>query len=138
MLVAKGWINTPPPIVSRIYQELSNGMNGYMDAYSLAVVVIPQPLRDIARFLLVIQIAISPILIEKFTDAMFLTPIFAFLSTIGYCAIYNISVALENPYGDDFVDVPLLEMALSMNEVLQAAMLEVNRTPDTCPVKGLF
>ena len=37
MFVAKGWINTPPPIVSRIYQELSNGMNGYMDACAALV-----------------------------------------------------------------------------------------------------
>ena len=48
MLVHKGYITTPPPIVSRVYQELSHGMEGYMDAYSLAVVPIPLPIRDTA------------------------------------------------------------------------------------------
>ena len=48
MLVHKGYITTPPPIVSRVYQELSNGMEGFMDAYSLAVVPIPLPIRDTA------------------------------------------------------------------------------------------
>ena len=44
MLVQEGVLIMPPPIVSRIFQELSNGMLGFKQAYKIAVLPFPPPL----------------------------------------------------------------------------------------------
>ena len=45
-------------------------------------------------------------------------------SSARFCVIFNVAIALENPYGDDFVDLPLLEMCDAYNDALRSLALE--------------
>merc|ERR1719161_482749 len=50
-----------------------------------------------------------PLFVEKFTEALILTPLLTFLICLGYSSINLVSILMENPFGDDAGDLPLVE-----------------------------
>merc|ERR550537_1568694 len=131
VLISDGLITIPPPIYSRVYQELSNGMLGYMQAYKVSVLPFPPPLTHISYALLVAIVVFIPVLIEKFTQAFVFTPVLTFTCTLGLCVMHVVTMQLEMPFGDDFIDLPLREMHQSFNSSI---LIQFQIHPDEHPI----
>ena len=100
---------TPPPIVSRCYQELSDGSLGFREAYKVAAVPYPLALAQIMYALRYVFVFLMPLMIHKFTQDPLLTPVLASLIGLGYLSINIVAIELENPFGRDANDVPLVD-----------------------------
>ncbi|KAF4670959.1 Zinc finger, RAN-binding domain containing 2 [Perkinsus chesapeaki] len=120
VLVVAGWITEeitracldgllliPEPILSRCYQELSNGMLGYNQAFKVALVPFPFPFAQMVALLLVVFLLILPMMVLRMTQSAVLSPILSFFCLLGYWGLNEIAVELENPFGDDDNDLPL-------------------------------
>ncbi|KAF4697953.1 Zinc finger, RAN-binding domain containing 2, partial [Perkinsus olseni] len=119
-LVVAGWITEeitracldgllliPPPILSRCYQEVSNGMLGYNQAFKVSLVPFPFPFAQMLALLLVVFLLILPMMVLRMTQSAALSPILSFFCLLGYWGLNEIAVELENPFGDDDNDLPL-------------------------------
>ena len=59
-----------------------------------------------------------PFLIERFTESLVFTGLLTFGTVFGMLMVHVIAVELEMPYGEEFMDLPLLEMHAAFNRML--------------------
>lgn len=98
-----------PPIQTRMYQELSNGMLGFNQCVKLADVPFPFPFAQILTVLLSFYVIFIPIYIVAFTDSMIAGPIMSFALFQGIWGLNETAKELENPFGVDTNDVTLID-----------------------------
>lgn len=129
-----GGLNMPPPIVSRIYQELSNGSLGFHQAHKIARVPFPFPYAQLLSIMKIYFIVTVPLAVVCFTsDAAFAIFMSAFTSLIFSC-LNEVALELEDPFGNDANDLPLQEMHSSFNHALEH-LLHI-QPPESDSVKG--
>ena len=66
----EGGLNMPPPVVSRIYQELSNGALGFHQAQKISRVPFPFPYAQLLAIMKVYFILTVPMAVVCFTDSV--------------------------------------------------------------------
>eukprot|EP00928_Gymnodinium_smaydae_P001053 TRINITY_DN10391_c0_g1_i1.p1 TRINITY_DN10391_c0_g1~~TRINITY_DN10391_c0_g1_i1.p1 ORF type:complete len:645 (+),score=142.51 TRINITY_DN10391_c0_g1_i1:484-2418(+) len=108
-----------PPLVTRVYQEFSNGMLAYFKAMQIQAVPFPFPFAQVINYTLygffffcpfiVIQIVESRSLgiAGGVADQIWPALLLNFMACTGYAALNEISIELEDPFGDDQNDFPI-------------------------------
>lgn len=130
--IRAGTLDAAPPILSRIYQQLSAGMLGFHQAHKVAMVPFPFPFAQMVSYILVVFYIAVPFYIDVFTASVILTPIISFLLPLAYCCLNRIGVELEEPFGIDRNDIDLNERHESFTKIL----LDVLKHPTTPPVSA--
>lgn len=102
-------LDISPPIQSRMYQELSNGMLGFNNCLKIADVPFPFPYAQLLSVLIVMFSAFVPVYIVVFTKSMTAGPILTFLITIGLWGLNEVAKELENPFGLDVNHISLVD-----------------------------
>jgi len=106
-----GTFKVPPPILSRAVQELSNGVEGYHQALKVSLCQFPFVFAQLIYYMLILYIIIIPMLMpETCRNSPISAGALCFMSTLGMFGINAISEELEDPFGDDMNDLPLLEL----------------------------
>jgi len=100
-------LDAPPPIVTRVLQELSSGMLGFNQAHKVAMVPFPFPFAQMVSLLLVCLIAIMPFYVDNFTRHVVMTPMICFIVPLIYQGLNQIAIELEEPFGMDDNDVDI-------------------------------
>jgi predicted membrane chloride channel (bestrophin family) len=100
----------PPPIVSRSYQELSNGVLGFEQSFKIALIPFPFIWHQVAGMSNAIMVIFAPILGLYYTDHYILSPVLTSLVLMGFFGLNATAVQLEEPFGTDSNDLPLLDM----------------------------
>mmetsp|Transcript_2091 Transcript_2091/g.3816 ORF Transcript_2091/g.3816 Transcript_2091/m.3816 type:complete len:428 (-) Transcript_2091:130-1413(-) len=100
-------LDAPPPIVSRVFQEISNGKLGFCQAHKVAMVPFPFPFAQMVSSLLVVLYILFPIYLEQFTANKYMTAVLAFIVPLCYCGLNRVAVELEEPFGTDWNDVDI-------------------------------
>jgi len=101
--------DVPPPILSRFYQEVSNGMLAYGQAYTITSVPFPFPFAQILVALLTVFCALCPFMVVHMTDGRMWPTGLSFLAVLSYYAVNYISLELEQPFGLDTNDLPIVD-----------------------------
>lgn len=113
-----------PPIQTRMYQELSNGMLGFNQCVKLADVPFPFPYAQVLTYCLVCYTAFIPVYIVCFTSSRIVDPILAFALFQGIWGLNETAKELENPFGPDDNDITLIDFHLRFmdqcEEILEA------------------
>jgi len=107
---SKKWLKCPDPILTRAYQELSNGLMGFDQAAKLCTIPFPFPMMQLISIMLVVDTVILPFVIAQFTKDVIWSIVLTFIVVLGYWGLYFICLELENPYGEDLNDLSLVEM----------------------------
>jgi len=103
-------ISMPPPIQSRAYAELSQGMLAFSQAVKMADFPFPFPFAQLLEWLLVAYTVVIPLFATVFTDSVVIGPFLSFLATLTYWTLTSISRELENPFADGPNQVPVIDM----------------------------
>merc|ERR1719269_565334 len=77
-------LTIPGPILSRFYQEMSNGMLGFNQAFKITFVPFPFPFAQILAALLMLFCVICPIMVVVMTRGRFVPPMLCFVAIFGY------------------------------------------------------
>lgn len=109
----------PPPIMSRCYQELSNGMLAFCQAMNVADVPFPLPFAQLLEILLAVITCVTPMYTAIFTGGVIVTPILSCFITIGYWSLTEIARELENPFADTPNQLPVIDMHERFVELVQ-------------------
>merc|ERR550537_1472006 len=123
----EGKLSIPGPILSRFYQEMSNGMLGFNQAFKVTFVPFPFPFAQILAMLLCLFCVICPIMVVQMTRGRILPSILSFSAILGYWGLNQIAVELEQPFGDDPNDLPLLETHSCFVDALEEAYMSAPR-----------
>mmetsp|Transcript_74533 Transcript_74533/g.197988 ORF Transcript_74533/g.197988 Transcript_74533/m.197988 type:complete len:490 (-) Transcript_74533:146-1615(-) len=125
-------VGIPPPIMSRCYQELSNGMLGFNQATKMADIPFPFPFLQLMELLLVCYSCCLPIYAAQFTGGLFSSPILAIIVSLSFWSLSEISRELETPFADGPSQLPVIDMHERFVEVLRM-MFFARRPPWEVP-----
>jgi hypothetical protein len=108
-----------PPIQSRMYQELSNGMLGFSNVLKIADVPFPFPHAQIIMILLVCWMLLIPIFMMQFTKSWITGPVLASLLVMATWCLNELAIELEDPFGLDANDLSLQDFHVRFMEGIQ-------------------
>lgn len=133
----EGGLAVPPPILSRVYQEFSNGILGLTQAKKVADIPFPFPYAQIVQYLQFAFVVSCPFVVMSFVSEVGCAMIFTFLAVFCYVSLNEVASELEDPFGTDANDLPLHR--LHMRFVHQLYELGTSEIPDedlACLTKG--
>jgi len=107
-----------PPIISRLYQFLSDGMSGYNQARKIAFIPFPFPHAQVATFFVFVVVIFMPMLMSTFVNIWWLAYALNFLTVLCFTSILMVARELENPFWNVPNDVPLTTMQAEFNEAM--------------------
>jgi len=123
-----GGMQAPPPIVSRIFQEISNGLLAYNNATKMKEIPVPFAYVQLnAIFLNLFAVVLCPIAIASFTPTLWLSLSTTAVTIISFFAVFIVANEMEDPFGTEANDMPMLayheEFCASLCAVMTNAWL---------------
>ncbi|CAE7382668.1 icmt [Symbiodinium sp. KB8] len=115
--MADGILPVPPPVISRVFQEMSRGIVNLQNARKIADFPFPFPYHQISIAVLIIHWSLMPLL-----SSMLLLPLngagVSFAVTLFLWCIHFTALQLESPFGDEPNDLPMDQMIADFNQSL--------------------
>jgi len=115
-------IKVAPPILSRVYNQLGNGIVNLNNARKITEFPIPFPLAQMITFMLLFHWLITAFICAASVERSFWAGILSFIVTFSFQSINYIAMELEMPFGDDANDLPLHDMQTDLNKSIKALM----------------
>jgi putative membrane protein len=115
-------IKIAPPILARVYNQLGQGIVKLNNARKIKEFPVPFPIAQLIAFMLILHwlsTVVQCALLVSTPAAAFMS---AFLVSFSFWGVNYIAVELENPYGDDPNDLPLVQMQEDLNQSLISLM----------------
>lgn len=103
-------LSIPPPILTRVYQEIGAGMGEFHSAQLISMWPFPFPYAQLSLFLTFLHMIISPLIMVQYTKHIFAACFLTCVSVVSVISLNIISLELENPFGDDINDLPAHEV----------------------------
>eukprot|EP00897_Mesotaenium_endlicherianum_P004622 jgi/Mesen1/4188/ME000219S03324 len=128
-----GGIKEDAPIVSRIYQVLSDGMLGYENALKIRSTPFPFPYAQSMALLMHVNALGVPLLMAQWVGSAWLAALMTFIVVFGYYLISEISREIEDPFKFDPNDLPVATLHYDFNVRLVIAFVK-----GLIPERGLF
>merc|ERR1712232_1074108 len=100
-----GVLSIPPPILSRVFQEMANGMVAFHEAQMLATVPFPFPYTQTCDCLLILHWCFVPIVTTQWVQSPAWCFIFVFVQIFMLWNLNFIAVEIEHPFGRDANDL---------------------------------
>lgn len=124
-----GVVSIAPPILSRVFQELGNGIIDLSNARRIKMIPFPFPYAQVMSIMLMIHWFFQ-ILVSGLTMASpFSAAALSFITTLAFWSINYIAMEIEMPYGDDPNDLPLANMQTCMNKSLLTLLHRTAQVP---------
>ena len=95
--IREGGLAAPPPITTRLYQDLSEAMEGYCDATLVSEVPFALPFMQMQVVLELVTLVLLPLVIALFTESQLAAFTFTFMTTLSLYALNEVIVELEVP-----------------------------------------
>jgi len=130
--LADGLLNIPPPILSRVFQELEKGMVSYNQVMQIMAIPFPFPYAQATMVLIVFYMLLIPFIMVSWANNSFFAFVCTYVSTVSVLSIELTATELENPFGDDPNDLPCSKFQEDMN-----ASLLILLDPAACVVPTL-
>mmetsp|Transcript_16833 Transcript_16833/g.31880 ORF Transcript_16833/g.31880 Transcript_16833/m.31880 type:complete len:680 (+) Transcript_16833:161-2200(+) len=109
---------TAPPIVSRIYQVISDGALGYNQARKVAYIPFPFPHTQLTTFYIVVITLFMPVLMLTFVSNTIAAAVTNFFTVGVFLGLWHVSTELEDPFRNVPNDLPLNNFQAQFNEAL--------------------
>mmetsp|Transcript_11993 Transcript_11993/g.27199 ORF Transcript_11993/g.27199 Transcript_11993/m.27199 type:complete len:436 (-) Transcript_11993:267-1574(-) len=120
--IRTGVLSIPPPILSRVFQQIGNGMVALHHAIKISTIPFPFPYAQACDFLLVMHWMTTPVIIQGWTSSPVWSFIFSFVMVFIYWTLNAIAIGLENPFGTDSNDLDYAELQNEMNRQLMVLL----------------
>jgi len=117
-MTRSGVVVAPPPIVSRVFQELSRGIVNLNNARKIADIPFPFPYAQMASVMLGMHLIVAPIVAASLMNSLGWAVVLTFFPIYAFWGLNYIAAEIEAPFGDDPNDLPLVAMMNDMNTSL--------------------
>eukprot|EP00929_Paragymnodinium_shiwhaense_P047340 TRINITY_DN24012_c0_g1_i1.p1 TRINITY_DN24012_c0_g1~~TRINITY_DN24012_c0_g1_i1.p1 ORF type:complete len:545 (-),score=55.63 TRINITY_DN24012_c0_g1_i1:8-1642(-) len=121
----------PAPILSRVFQELGNGMEKLHGARKIADLPFPFPYAQALSMFLLLHWVLAPIVAAFLVGQPAACFLVTAMSVFAFWSVNYIAVELEMPFGEDANDLPMTDYAVDFNHSLLALMAkQTQELPD--------
>jgi len=103
----RGW-KTPAPLYQQVWTQLCEGTRAYHHASKIKEVPMPFAYVQFNALLLLLFNVLTPFTIACFTEAISMACVTSAIVVGGFSAIWMVSNELEDPFGADDNDLPML------------------------------
>jgi len=122
-------IKIAPPILSRVYNQLGNGIVLLNNAQKLNEFPVPFPVAQMILFMLMLHWFLTAMVCATSVTTPYWAFFQSFVVVFIYWSVHYIGEELEQPFGDDANDLPIIEMQADMNASLLDLMSTQARHP---------
>eukprot|EP00747_Dinoflagellata_sp_TGD_P150775 gnl/TRDRNA2_/TRDRNA2_177151_c10_seq1.p1 gnl/TRDRNA2_/TRDRNA2_177151_c10~~gnl/TRDRNA2_/TRDRNA2_177151_c10_seq1.p1 ORF type:complete len:624 (-),score=107.99 gnl/TRDRNA2_/TRDRNA2_177151_c10_seq1:504-2375(-) len=123
-------IKVAPPILSRVYNQLGNGIVNLNNARKISTFPIPFPMAQMITVMLMFHWIVTAVVCAASLDSPFWVGILCFVVVSSFWSINYIATELEMPFGDDANDLPLHAMQSDLNTSIRFLLnKEANQFP---------
>lgn len=134
--MASGLLTIPPPILSRAFQQVGNGMVAFYDTVKITEVPFPFPYTQTCDFLLLLHWLITPVIVCQWTHKVWWAVIFSFAQVFVLWNVNITAIEIENPFGTDANDFDTAHLQQKLNSILCLITDEqTSRTPKMLDVQ---
>jgi len=130
----KGTLSVPPPILTRVFQELDVSMSRYHTAAMFSEVPFPFPYAATLDLSLCLHTLITPLMLLNLTGASSFSVASVFLLVFFLWSMHLVASELENPFDGDKNDMELEALQSELNEKLKVMCL---MQPEEVPHLGV-
>jgi len=109
-----------PPIISRLYQLISDGMAGYNQARKIAYIPFPFPHAQITSLFVFAVGMFLPVLMLQFVTDVWLAFFLNFLTVMSFTGLHEVARELESPFMNVPNDLPCNNFQGQFNEALMS------------------
>mmetsp|Transcript_33843 Transcript_33843/g.79099 ORF Transcript_33843/g.79099 Transcript_33843/m.79099 type:complete len:588 (+) Transcript_33843:176-1939(+) len=128
--IKTGVLSIPPPLLTRAFNELANGMVEFHEALKLSDIPFPFPYAQTCDCLLLMHWVAAPFVVAQWVSAPWWAFSFSFMQVFILWTLNGIAVEIENPFGLDPNDIDGCSMQVEMNAWLsQLVKPAQQRTP---------
>jgi len=127
--ISNGVLCAAPPIMSRVFQDLSLGLLHANTAKKLNEVPFPFPYAQLVTILLLCFTITTPWFLSNYTQHRSMAAGLTFVTVGIFWCINYIAAEMENPFGSDANDLPVLEIQQRMNACLSDLLEEHAQIP---------
>lgn len=117
-----GTLKADAPILSRTFQELSRGMVNLNNVRKIKDIPFPYPYQQMVILMLFVHYAVTPVLAALFVGSAWWAAAICFFVTGGFWSVIYIAAEIDQPFGDDPNDLPLIDMQQAFNSSLKALL----------------
>ena len=115
-------LRVPAPVLSRVYQTLSDGMLGFNQADKLAKTPFPMPYAQMLTVLLLVFNVTQPVMIAGNVNALWLALVMNVVSVVAYQGLNETARELEDPFKPTHAnDLGLPQLQAMFNSKVRAA-----------------
>lgn len=108
---SEGGVNVPPPVLSRVYQLLSDGHNAFYQCKKIRDTPFPFPYAQLMRFILVVFVNSFPFVVVDFLNHKIPALLVSFFVPLVYFSLNEVARELEVPFHYDHNDINVEEVA---------------------------
>lgn len=113
-----GVLSVAPPIISRVFQELSNGIVDLNNVRKIKEIPFPFPYAQLMTCLLLVHFVITPILACQAIRSRVWASVMCFFVTSSLWSLLYIAHQIDQPFGADDNDLPIAAMQCDFNRSL--------------------
>jgi len=107
-----------PPIISRVYQLISEGMTAYNQARKVAYIPFPFPHAQLTTLFVLVILGFIPLLMLTYVDNNFFGFVWNWLTVMCFTGLHEVARELENPFQNVPNEIPLNNYQAQFNEGL--------------------
>jgi len=126
---ANSVIPIAPPILSRVFQELSNGIVAVHEAKKIREFPFPFPYAQMITTFLIFIWAFTPFLAAVAVESPGFSAAMSFVITFAFWSMNYVAAELELPFGDDPNDLPVAMLQVNFNESLMTLLNPLVASP---------
>lgn len=124
-----GVLCADPPIISRVFQEISRGFVNHNNVRKIREFPFPFPYAQMITLMLMIHWIITPVASCLIVDNLVWACVLTFITIFAFWCINYIAEEIEMPFGDDSNDLPIAHMQKQMNNSLYTLLQKGSQTP---------
>jgi len=96
-----------PPIISRLFQFMSDGMTFYNHALKITYIPFPFPHAQLSAFFVLMMVVAIPFLMDQYANHAWLGAMLTFLTVTCLAGLHEVARELETPFRSvsAFIDV---------------------------------
>eukprot|EP00931_Biecheleriopsis_adriatica_P079516 TRINITY_DN52927_c0_g1_i1.p1 TRINITY_DN52927_c0_g1~~TRINITY_DN52927_c0_g1_i1.p1 ORF type:complete len:638 (+),score=108.64 TRINITY_DN52927_c0_g1_i1:73-1986(+) len=118
MASASGTLVAEPPILSRCFQELAGGVVNLNNVRKIKDIPFPYPYQQMLLGMLYVHYFLTPCMAGFFMQSGVWAAVLCFFVTGGFWGVIYIALEIDQPFGDDDNDLPLVDMQKVFNASL--------------------
>lgn len=126
--IDSGVLQVAPPIASRVFQQLGQGVIQLSAAQKISDVPFPFPYTQMVTLLLCGSTVVTPIITGLMISQARWAATLTFVGIFGFWAINYIAAEIEMPFGDDKNDLPMSDVQIEFNNSLKVLFKPTTQT----------